>query len=160
MELTLLPIEPSHDESVCNIIKAVGAEFGAVGEGFGPSDPEVEAMSAHYTKENKSKYIVALMGDKVVGGCGIAPFNNSDDVCELKKLFLLPEARGLNLGQRLTDQCLKAAQEYGFSRCYLDTLSNMNAAIKLYEKVGFEHLDSPLDGTLHGKCDVWMIKDL
>ncbi len=96
----------------------------------------------------------------MVGGCGIAPFNNSDDVCELKKLFLLPEARGLNLGQRLTDQCLKAAQEYGFSRCYLDTLSNMNAAIKLYEKVGFEHLDSPLDGTLHGKCDVWMIKDL
>ncbi len=55
MELTLLPIEPSHDESVCNIIKAVGAEFGAVGEGFGPSDPEVEAMSAHYTKENKKQ---------------------------------------------------------------------------------------------------------
>lgn len=160
MTVLIEPIRPEHDAKICTIIKAVGAEFGAVGEEFGPSDPEVDAMSQHYTLDNKSLYLVATLNGKIVGGCGLAPFNNSEQVCELKKLFLLPESRGLGLGKALSEQCLSFATAQGFSACYLDTLSSMTSAIKLYEKLGFEHLDKALDGTEHGKCDVWMLKPL
>ena len=43
---------------------------------------------------------------------------------------------------------------------HLDTLQSMTSAIVLYEKLGFEHLDKPLEGTIHNSCDVWMLKEL
>ncbi|PML19588.1 GNAT family N-acetyltransferase [Vibrio breoganii] len=160
MSLEIVSISPEFDPVVKEVIKKVGEEFGAVGEGYGPSDPEVENMSRYYTLENKSRYFVALKDGVVVGGCGVAPFTEDSSTCELKKLFLLEGARGLGLGKALSNHCLEFAKEQGFTQCYLDTLSNMNSAVRLYEKLGFEHLSAPLEGTLHNMCDVWMLKTL
>jgi putative acetyltransferase len=154
------PIQPQHDSRIAEIIKSVGAEFGAIGEGFGPSDPEVAAMSEHYKDTEASRYYVALVNGRVVGGSGIAGFNASNEVCELRKLFLLPESRGLGLGKKLTEDCLAFAKSQGYKQCYLDTLASMTSAIALYEKLGFERLAQPLAGTIHNGCDVWMLKQL
>lgn len=156
----IIPIQAQHDDKICAIIKRVGAQYGAVGEGFGPSDAEVTCMSQHYLVDNRSQYLVALVNGEVVGGAGIAPFLHYSEICELKKLFLLPSSQGLGIGKALTRACLVFAQEQGYQQCYLDTLSTMQAAIGLYESLGFTHLDQPLAGTLHGACDVWMLKDL
>ena len=157
-------IKPQHDAAICQIIKAVGEEYGAIGEGFGPSDAEVLAMSQHYNEEssddNNSCYFVATIDGEIVGGGGIAAFNGSATVCELRKLFLLPGSRGLGLGQALTQACLDYAQSKGFTECYLDTVATMKEAIALYQKLGFTHLDQPFGGSIHGACDVWMIKSL
>lgn len=160
MPFTLSPITPQLDAIVCDIIKTVGAEFGAIGEGFGPSDEEVLNMSSHYLEENRCGYWVAQVDGKVVGCGGIAPFNASADICELRKLFLLPESRGLGIGKALTEHCLSFAKQQGYKQCYLDTLANMESAIKLYKKLGFEQLSAPMPGTEHNGCDVWMIKSL
>ena len=160
MPIAISLIQPSQDNEICTIIKAVGAEFGAIGEGFGPSDLEVLAMSKHYTEEKQSLYLVAMHHGKVVGGCGVAPFNGSSQICELKKLFLLPEGRGLGLGKKLSEQCLNFAKRQGFQQCYLDTLASMQSAVALYSKLGFEHLSAPMAGTEHNGCDVWMLKML
>lgn len=160
MNYQVISISKEHDAIVCEIIKAVGAEHGAVGEGYGPSDPEVNCMSEHYLDQTRSLYLVALVDGKVVGGCGIAQFADDENVCELRKLFLLPESRGLGLGKTLTESCLTYAKSKGYLQCYLDTLSNMKPAISLYERLGFEHLEQPLMGTEHSSCDVWMLKSL
>lgn len=160
MTISLQAITSMYDQDVKQIIHKVGAEFGAVGEGFGPSDPEVEQMSQFYHPNKGSCYLIALEDGKVIGGAGIASFNESQTICELKKLFLLPEARGKGVGKTLTNMCLKFALDYGYKQCYLDTLTNMTSAIRLYESVGFIHLDSALEGTIHNGCDVWMIKNL
>lgn len=158
--IEIFPISSLQDKQIANIIKGVGREFGAVGEGFGPSDAEVNNMSQHYLAKQRARYLVASVDGEIVGGAGIASFNGSNDTCELRKLFLLPQSRGLGLGKRLTQQCLAFAKEVGYSKCYLDTLASMTSAIALYENEGFEHLDKPLDGTIHGGCDVWMLKSL
>lgn len=160
MNIDVISITAGFDSEVCNIIKQVGAEFGAVGEGFGPSDAEVLNMSRFYHDGVNSLYLIALVDGKLVGGCGIAPFNNSKTICELKKLFLLPDGRKLGLGKKLSIQCLEYAKTKGFKECYLDTLSSMQDAVRLYEGLGFAHLEIPLVGTLHGKCDIWMLKQL
>ncbi|RJX70151.1 GNAT family N-acetyltransferase [Vibrio sinensis] len=160
MNIEILPISAQFDAQICTIIKTVGAEYGAVGEGFGPSDAEVLAMSQHYTKEQCSLYLVAFIDGEIVGGCGVAPFNGSQQVCELKKLFLLPKSRGKGIGKTLSTQCLTFAQQQGFQQCYLDTLNTMQSAISLYQKLGFEHLSAPLAGTEHNGCDVWMLMSL
>lgn len=156
----IVPIQPQHDAEICQIIQQVGAQYGAVGEGFGPADAEVNCMSQHYLLENHSQYLVALLDGQVVGGGGIAPFMDYADICELKKLFLLPAAQGLGIGKALSQACLAFATEQGYQQCYLDTLSSMQTAIRLYEKLGFKHLEQPLAGTIHGGCDVWMLKSL
>jgi putative acetyltransferase len=153
-------IKPRHDAAVSEIIRKVGEEYGAIGEGFGPSDSEVNAMSEHYNDKSSSRYLVATIKGNIVGGSGIASFNNSNEVCELRKLFLLPESRGIGIGRKLTEDCLKYAKTKGYKMCYLDTLQNMKPAIALYEKLGFKHLDKPLQGTIHNGCNVWMLKEL
>ena len=157
---TIDPINPADDQAIARIIREVGAEFGAVGEGFGPSDPEVANMSANYRDEDASSYWVGRVKGVIAGGGGIAPFNNSTTTCELKKLFLLPEYRGLGLGLALTQRCLNDAKARGYTHCYLDTLANMTKAVGLYESLGFERLKEPLAGTPHHGCDIWMLKAL
>ncbi|WP_028863460.1 GNAT family N-acetyltransferase [Psychromonas aquimarina] len=160
MSYRISEIRPADDETICAIIKNAGIEHGASGEGFGPSDPEVQCMSSHYKQQNHSRYFVVTIDGRVVGGGGIAPFNESSEICELRKLFLQPESRGLGIGKALTEQCLDYAKSQGYLQCYLDTLSSMKPAIKLYENAGFRHLPHPLAGTIHGGCDIWMIKEL
>ncbi|WP_207062239.1 GNAT family N-acetyltransferase [Motiliproteus sp. SC1-56] len=160
MTLQLEPIDAADDAAIAHIIRTVGAEYGAIGEGFGPSDPEVEAMSRHYSPDRGSVYWVARLDGAVVGGGGIAPFGTEPDLCELRKLFLLSGARGRGIGRALAEQCLGSARELGYRRCYLDTLATMEAAIALYRQLGFDRLAQPLPGTPHSGCDVWMLKTL
>jgi putative acetyltransferase len=156
----LEPIQAEFDPAIARIIRQTGVEFGAVGEGFGPADTEVSAMSRHYNPGHKSLYLVARVDGQVVGGCGIAPFNGSATTCELRKLFLLPQSRGQGIGKALTLACLAFARTQEFEHCYLDTLKGMSTAIGLYRALGFTLLERPLEGTPHGGCDVWMLKAL
>lgn len=154
------PIQAQDDADICRIIQQVGAEYGAIGDGFGPSDAEVQCMSQHYLTEHRSQYVVALVNGQVVGGAGIAPFLDYDEICELKKLFLLPSSQGQGIGKALVLACLAFAHEQGYQQCYLDTLNSMQTAIGLYKKLGFVSLSQPFAGTLHSACDVWMLKAL
>ncbi|EOX4213164.1 GNAT family N-acetyltransferase [Vibrio cholerae] len=160
MRVEIVPIRPEFDAEICQIIQSVGAEFGAIGKGFGPSDAEVLAMSQYYREQDRSAYFVALLEGKVVGGGGIAPFAGHADLCELKKLFLLPTSRGHGVGRALSEHCLNFAKQQGYAKCYLDTLSSMTQAVKLYQQLGFEHLTQPMAGTEHNGCNVWMLKSL
>ncbi len=152
----IIPITEQYDASVRDIIETVGKEYGAIGDGFGPSDAEVQAMSQYYNPEQGSQYFVAIEHGQVIGGGGIAPFLDSSDTCELRKVFLLPAARGKGAGKQLVQTCLDVARQLGYRQCYLDTLSAMKSAISLYERLGFEHRSEPMPGVIHTGCDVWM----
>ena len=156
----LRPIEPRDDPAVAAIIRAVMPEFGAGGKGFAIHDAEVDAMCATYANP-RSAYFVIEIGGKVVGGGGVAPLENGEpDVCELRKMYFLPEARGLGAGNAMIMRCLEAAQAFDFKRCYIETLTGMDAAQALYRKHGFTPLCAPMGNTGHHGCDRWFIRDL
>jgi putative acetyltransferase len=75
-------------------------------------------------------------------------------------MYLLPEGRGLGLGKLLIDNCIEKATEFGFESCYIETMTYMEAAQKLYKKVGFNYLDKQMGNTGHSSCQVWMLKKL
>lgn len=158
VEIRLIKVEDDRD--IKQIIEQVGREFGAIGEGFGPSDAEVSNMSLHYSKPSGYAYYVAIVEGQVVGGAGIAPMDATTQTCELRKLFVLPNARGLALGRKLSEACIEFAKNANYHQCYLDTLSSMQVAIALYKKLGFTQLEAPLAASEHNGCDVWMLKDL
>lgn len=156
----LRPIEPRDDAAVAAIIRAVMPEFGAGGEGFAIHDAEVDAMCETYAKPRSAYFVVEIDG-RVVGGGGVAPLENGEtDVCELRKMYFLPEARGFGAGNAMIVRCLEAAWAAGFRRCYIETLTGMDAAQALYRKHGFAALCAPMGNTGHHGCDRWFIRDL
>jgi ribosomal protein S18 acetylase RimI-like enzyme len=62
--------------------------------------------------------------------------------CELKRLFLAPETRGLGLSKPLMEVALAHAKKLGYEEMLLDTLRSMKTARRLYEGYGFEEIDS------------------
>jgi putative acetyltransferase len=60
----------------------------------------------------------------------------------------------------MIDLCLNQAREYGYEQCYIETMSYMKAAQKLYRTYGFEYLEGPIGDTGHYSCGVHMILDL
>ena len=158
--LNFRPIEKRDNSAIATIIRKVMTEFGAVGGGFSIVDPEVEDMYSAYTSP-RSAYFVVTLNDVVVGGGGIAQLEGGDaDICELKKMYFLEEARGQGAGQKLIDLCLEAAKKNGFKVCYLETLNTMTKARALYLRSGFEPLNGPLGNTGHFGCDSWFAKRL
>jgi putative acetyltransferase len=154
------PIRKADNPKVARIIRDVMTEFGAVGQGYSINDPEVDDMYSAYPKLN-SVFFVITRGKEVLGCGGIGPLSGAkNDVCELRKMYLLPDLRGTGMGSRLLKLCLEEAKGLSFKTCYLETLEHMAHARHLYRKYGFEPLDKPMGATGHSACNSWMAKSL
>ena len=82
------------------------------------------------------------------------------EVCELRKMYFKPEARGQGLGRAMLARCLEAARQNGYQRMYLETRQNMSEARRLYERNGFAPVTKPLGHTGHFGCDAWYVREL
>ena len=121
------PVEPRDDKAIAAIIRAVMPEFGADGPGFAINDAEVDTMCAAYAQPRRSYFVLEREG-VVLGGGGVAPLEGGEaDVCELRKMYFLPPARGIGAGAAMMQRCLDAGRQHGFKRCYLETLTGSNA---------------------------------
>ena len=159
------PIEARDDAAIAAIIRSVMPEFGASGCGFAINDPEVDWMHRAYAEPRSAYFVIERNDDSgnavVEGGGGIAPLSGGDTgTCELRKMYFLPSLRGLGAGAALMTRCLDAARECGFQRCYLETLTGMDAAMRLYERSGFHRIDAPMGATGHGGCNTFYLREL
>lgn len=153
-------IKPEDNKALANVVRNVIVEMGAPTKGTAYQDKATDMMFETYDKP-KAAYFVVEHKNTVVGGAGVAQLDNFDgNVCELQKMYFLPVARGKGLGSILINKCIEKAKEFGFEKCYLETLPYMKAAVNLYKKNGFTHLDEPMGNTSHYSCNVWMIKDI
>ena len=159
MKYTIREIEEKDNKDVENVIRTCLIEFGANHEGTAWADPNLGRFSEIYNTEG-NKYWVAIDEEgKLVGGVGIGKLEGIEDVCELQKMYCLPEARGTGVSHSLMEIALEYGSIY-YGRCYLETLENMVAAQKFYEKYGFERIYEPLVKTEHFACDVRYVKNL
>lgn len=160
MDYSIRKVSKQDSAQLANIIRTVMPEFGASGAGFAIHDSEVNDIYAAYSKP-RTAYFVCEQGAKIIGGGGIAPLEGgNEDVCELKKMYFLPEARGKGLGQKILSSCIQAARDNGFKICYLETFNTMTTAMKLYEKNGFIKISGPMGNTGHFSCDTFYQKIL
>ncbi|UXI67094.1 GNAT family N-acetyltransferase [Tahibacter amnicola] len=154
------PIELRDNPAMARIIRQVMPEFGADGPGFAINDAEVDTMAQAYAIPGAAYFVVERDGE-VLGGGGVAALIGGDaDVCELRKMYFLPALRGLGAGKALINQCLDAARTLGYRRCYLETLTGMDAAQSLYRAMGFAQICAPMGGTGHFSCDRFFLRDL
>jgi putative acetyltransferase len=158
--ISIREIRAEDNFMIAQIIRSCLAEFGANKPGTVYFDPTTDALFELF-QEPGSIYFIALENEKVIGGGGIFPSQGLPaGTCELVKLYLIPEARGMGLGAALMKRCIAAAREHHYNAIYIESMPELNKAVGLYESFGFTHLAGPLGNTGHFGCDIWMLKKL
>ncbi|MCR5639168.1 MAG: GNAT family N-acetyltransferase [Lachnospiraceae bacterium] len=157
--MNIREIEAKDNAAVEGIIRSCLIEYGANHEGTAWADPDLGRFSEIYNSEGNKYWVAEREDGKIVAGVGIGRLKGAEGVCELQKMYCLPEGRGSGISHSLMDKALEYASCY-YERCYLETLENMKAAQKFYEKYGFVRIYEPIVKTEHFECDVRYIKDL
>jgi putative acetyltransferase len=153
-------IQKEDNPQIAAVIREVfiSDDYPKTGTAF--ADTQLDFMFEAYDNHRATYFVVEENG-KIIGGGGVSQLENStENICELQKMYFLQEARGKGIGLQMIEKCLAKATEFGYEKCYLETLPEMLAAQSLYKKVGFEYLCEPMGNTGHTTCPVWMLKNL
>lgn len=124
-------------------------------------DPELEHLSQYYdvNPAKRGYFVMEEEAGNVIGGIGIAEFEGFELCAEIQKLYLVDEAKGKGLGWTLLAKAEEYARKLGYQQLYLETHTNLQAAIRLYEKNGFYLIEKP-DCVLHGTMNRFYMKKL
>ena len=160
-EVLIRNIELKDNASLAAIIRKSLEEFNAAKPGTVYFDTTTDHLFELFQSTPNSKYFVAELNGTVIGGAGIFPTENlPKGYCELVKMYLSKDARGLGLGRMMISKCLDTAKEMGFTNVYLESMPELSKAVKVYEKFGFSYLKEPLGNSGHCGCDIWMMKEI
>ncbi|KAA5824745.1 GNAT family N-acetyltransferase [Algibacter amylolyticus] len=158
--IVIREIEPQDNAEIEAVIRSCFHEFDIPLEGTAYTDPETSKMFQSYQNDNDAYFVIECNG-RVEGGGGVKPLSLSDtDTCEIQKMYFSKKVRGQGYGRALFEKCIEKAKALSYKTCYLESASQLKAAIHIYESYGFKHLEGALGNTGHYSCGVWMIKNL
>ena len=156
MKIEIREILKKDNLKIKEVLVSVMNEFGVPDEGTAMQDEELNFMFESYQDKN-SKYYIVLADNFISGGAGISKLKGTrKNICELQKMYFLPNIRRLGIGSKLISICLDFAKKSEYKYCYIETMYNMINAQNLYKKNGFIELNHPLGDTGHSSCPVWM----
>lgn len=136
-------IVPAHSGEHLPAIRALFTEYAATLDRdicFKDFERELAELPGRYAPP-EGCLLLALVASEAAGCVGLRKL--ADGVCEMKRLYVRPNFRGYGLGRALAEAAIRAAREAGYARLRLDTLPTMQAAIALYESLGFRRLLTP-----------------
>jgi len=141
--LRIAPICPAQNEAARALIFTVAFEFFGRGEEFEVWRARVSqtwlaqdaAELATLFPQNGGAFWVLLDGEEVVGTGGVKRVD--EETCELKRMYLLPRARGWGWGRKMAQTAIDWARGAGYKRMRLDTDDELVAATALYQTLGF-----------------------
>ncbi|MDV2993343.1 MAG: hypothetical protein N4J56_002997 [Chroococcidiopsis sp. SAG 2025] len=136
------------------VIGSVLAEYGLGWEPVG-ADRDVLEIENYYLATGGEFWVVEFQS-QIVGTAGYYPIRRGEKAVEIRKMYLLPQARRLGLGRFLLQELEKAIAVKKFQQIWIETASVLVEAIKLYESSGYQ----PATGVETARCDRIYVKNL
>jgi putative acetyltransferase len=124
---------PKDIETVRRLFLEYARELG-VDLCFQGFDEELKTLPGLYTRP-LGRLLLAWAGPAPVGCVALRP--RSDDVCEMKRMYVQPAFRCQGVGRLLAEAVIAEARQAGYRIMRLDTLAHMRPAVRLYESFGF-----------------------
>ena len=154
-------IKPSDDGQIAKIIRDNLKANHLDIPGTVYFDSNLDHISDFYLSDpaKRDYYIWTDDEGTVIGGIGLAEFEGFDECSELQKLYLADEAKGDHLGYDMIRLIEERAVELGYRQMYLETHTNLTAAIHIYEKCGYREISKP-ESVVHGGMNRFYIKEL
>ena len=158
MNYTFRKITEADNSDIAAIVRENLKQFGLDIPGTVYFDEGLDHLSEFYNSDD-CQYYVAESDGKVIGGVGFAPLIWKDDTAELQKLYLTDAAKGRGIGYELINFIEDKMKAAGFKRSYLETHDNLQAAIHIYEKLGYSEIERPKE-VVHSTMNRFFAKGL
>ncbi len=114
-------------------------------------EDELKDPAKKYTAPEGELLVALDDNDQVIGI--VAYHRHTNERCEMKRLYVSPDCRGMNLGEQLVDAIVEHAKEAGYKEMVLDTIQPLQAAIHIYKKMGFTecspYYDNPMSDVIY-----------
>lgn len=140
--MNIIEVIECKDENIIVHIKELFNEY-ANSLGFDLSfqnfQRELDNLPGDYSPP-RGCLLSATYKDKIIGCVALRPLNNK--ICEMKRLYVKPEFRGLGIGKKLVQRIIEKAKELNYNYMRLDTIEFMEEAIKLYKSLGFYEIEA------------------
>ncbi|MES0882910.1 GNAT family N-acetyltransferase [Roseibium sp. SCP14] len=147
----IAPVETSDELEIVKTLFRAYVDWLDIDLSYQGFEEELRAMPGKYSPPEGALFLAKDGNGNVLGCVGLRRFDERG-TCEMKRLYVLPEGRGLGVGGALVDHIVDTAILAGYSSMVLDTLPTMTGAIKLYTAAGFEEIDAyyetPVEETL------------
>jgi len=116
---------------------------------------EIATLPGRYSPPSGWLFVGEIEG-RPAGCVGLLAM--SDAMCEMKRMYVAPDARGHGVGTALTLVAIRTARKAGFRRLVLDAIPSMRMAVKLYRELGFTeapaYYPAPLEGSIYLSLDL------
>lgn len=151
-------ISPSADQELAKIIRFNFEKHSLNIPGTVYFDPELDSLSKYYRENTKCrKYFVLWEDGKVCGGIGFAEFHGFEKCAEIQKLYLSESVKGKGYGKALLQIAEAAAREMGYQNLYIETHTNFDIALQMYQKQGYMPVEKP-PTVSHGAMNRFLLK--
>lgn len=139
MPIAVRPATCAEDIAAAAILFRAYAAALPVDLGYQDFEAELAGLPGKYGPPHGALLLACDSEGKAIGCVGLRPLAQAG-VCEMKRLYLSPAGRGTGAGRMLAEAVIGAARALGYRELRLDTLPTMQAAIGLYEHLGFERI--------------------
>lgn len=159
-KVNIRPITKEDNHLISQIIRDNLQSFHLDIPGTAYFDPQLDDLYTFYSSSPKKRaYFIATLNDHVIGGVGVGEFDGFHHCAEIQKLYLCDEAKGKGIGIKLMETVEQCARKLGYETLYLETHTNLKAAIGLYEKLGYKQIEKP-QNVLHTTMNRFYFKNI
>lgn len=158
--MEIRPIQRKDNQKIYEIIQSILEKYALDVPGTAYYDPQLDHLFEYYQELPRGAYWVLLENNQVIGGIGIGPYGDYEEIAELQKFYILEDYQGKGYGSLLYKQAESYAKAKGYKKLYIETIDVLDQANQAYKHFGYELLNKPLDGSEHELMNRWFIKEI